>query len=184
MKETVPLTDIPPDALRETWESVLKLSLELAARIEADSRERNEQFDVMLVVPRGSYYPANIVSRELGFGATDILHACVSSYETDSSVRQPSFKLGQMPAAETLRGKDILIVEEVCDTGYTLSFLVDYLKKAGAGLVRTGVMHYKPARNQTGFQPDWFIIETDQWIVYPWEISEAHGRTSHVRRQT
>lgn len=176
------MTDIPPDALRETWESVLELSLKLAARIEVDSRQRGEQFDVMVVVPRGSYYPANIVSRELGFGAVDLLHACISSYEPDSSERELSFKLGQMPSAEMVRGKNILIIEEVCDTGYTLDFLIKYLQKAGAGLIRIGVMHYKPGRNQTGFRPDWFMTETDQWIVYPWEISEAHGRDSQVRR--
>ncbi len=172
-----------PDTLRESWESVYEMSLQLAKRIEADCRARGEQFDALLVIPRGSYYPANIVSRELGFEAVDLLQACIGSYETGSTERATKFKLGQMPTEAMIRGKDILIIEEVCDTGHSLTFLADYLHEAGSGLVRTGVLHYKPGRNQTGFRPDWFIKETDQWIVYPWESSEERGQTSQVRRQ-
>lgn len=158
------------------------MSIRLAARIEADCRASGEQFDFMLVIPRGSYYPANIVSRELGFGAADLLHACASSYQAHAQARQQAFTMGQMPSRVQVHGKDILIIEEVCDTGSTLDFLVDFLREAGAGLVRTGVLHYKPGRNQTGFRPDWFITKTDRWIVYPWEISEARGQTSQVHR--
>lgn len=177
------MSDIPADALRETWESVYEKSVKLAQLIEAHCRETSERFDVMVVVPRGGYYPANIVSRELGFGATDLLHACIGSYVGQGTTdRTGEFKLGQMPAPESVRDKNVLVIEEVCDTGQTLAYLDTYLKDAGASLVRTGALHYKPGQSQTGFQPDWAVEETERWIVYPWEQHELNGKQSAARR--
>ena len=164
------MTDIPADALVETWESIHKMSLDLAAKIEKHIHSTGEKFDAMIVVPRGSYYPANIVSRRLGFSANGLLHACLESYEQQGTKRLTDFKLGQMPTKAELAGKKLLIIEEVCDTGRTLSFLVKRFKSQGAVLIRSGALHYKPGLSQTGFVPDWFVIETDKWIVYPWEL--------------
>lgn len=176
------MTDIPADALHETWDSIHDKTMQLARQIETHCEQTGERFDVILVVPRGSYYPVNIVARELGFGATDLLHACISTYVPNGTTRQVEFKLGQMPTREQLVGKNILIIEEVCDTGHTLQYLHQFLQEQGAGLVRVGVLHYKPLRSETQYVPDWHVAETDKWIVYPWEPHEANGVHSRVRR--
>jgi hypoxanthine phosphoribosyltransferase len=176
------MSGIPEDALRETWESVYEKSLELAARIEKHCRETGEQFDAIVVVPRGSYYPVNIVARELGFESVDLLHACVSSYVPVSTERKVDFTLGQMPTDDEVKGKNLLIIEEVCDTGHTMKFLNDRFMNQGATLVRTGALHYKPGKSETGFKPDWYGTETDKWIVYPWEIHDSNGKSSMARR--
>lgn len=171
---------IPDDALRETWDSVYDKSVQLAQLIEQHCHKTGEQFDLMLVVPRGAYYPANIVSRELGFDAVHILSASIGSYK---GTEQGEFEFGQMPVPEQVRGKDLLIIEEVCDTGKTLDYVYKYLKDNGAGLIRTGVLHYKPGQSQSGFRPDWSVETTDKWIVYPWELHEPAGLDSVVRRK-
>jgi hypoxanthine phosphoribosyltransferase len=176
------MSDIPDDAMRETWDSVYEKSLELAARIEKHCRETGEQFDSIVVVPRGSYYPVNIVARELGFESVDLLHACVSSY-VPVSTQRTEFTLGQMPTDEEIEGKNLLIIEEVCDTGHTLKYLTDLFKQQGAELIRTGALHYKPDQSQTGFKPDWYAAETDKWIVYPWEVHDSNGKNSMARRR-
>ena len=174
---------IPDDAVRETWESVYEQSLKLAQKIENHCRNTGEQFDKMLVVPRGGYYPANIISRELNFGATDILHASLSSYALAGASKRQQFQYGQMPSVAQVHGHNILIIEEVCDTGHTLNELVKFLRKSGAGIVRTGALCYKPSRSETGYEPDWYIFETDKWVVYPWEVNEANGKKSRVKRK-
>lgn len=175
------MPDIPADALRETWDSVYEMSVELARLIEEHCRTSGERFDAVVVVPRGSYYPANIVARELGFEATDLLAAAVKSYKPNSTERT-EFKLGQLPSNDEVRGKNLLIIEEVCDRGHTLQFLNDRFKEQGADLIRTGVLHYKPTQSQTGFKPDWAVKETDKWIVYPWEIHDKDRGVSTVKR--
>jgi hypoxanthine phosphoribosyltransferase len=169
--------------IHETWQDVHDKSLLLASMIEQHCLVTGEQFDKMVVVPRGSFYPANIVSREFNFSATEILSAHIGSYKPGKTVREDNFEYGQMPSPEEVRDRDLLIIEEVCDSGHTLRHLTDLLYLAGAGLVRTGVLHYKPGESKTGFVPDWYVAETNDWIVYPWEELEEHGKLSVVKRQ-
>ena len=173
---------IPGDALHETWDSVYALSLKLANQIADDCVKSGQQFDAIVVVPRGSYYPVNIIAREFGFGSTELLHACISSYAQPGQQKE-QIELGQMPTAQQIKGKDLLIIEEVCETGKTLQFLVDHLHKQGARAVKVGTLHYKPSRSQTGYVPDWYATKTDRWIVYPWEEREEQGLNSPVRRR-
>lgn len=176
------MTAIPDDALRLTWDEVYEQSVRLAEQIEQYCRETGGQFDAMLILPRGGYYPGNIVSRELGFESVDILHASIGSYQ-DAQTKQEDFRYGQMPPRELVAGKDILVIDEVCDTGKTLECLGRYLMENGAKSVKTGVMHYKPSMSQTSFVPDWFVEQTDKWIVYPWELHEPNGLKSSARRK-
>lgn len=167
--------DLPTGAIKLSWEEVHQLTLQLGEQIAADCNASGQQFDAMVVVPRGSYYPANILARAFGFGATNLLHACISSYDAPGS--QTELKLGQMPNREHVAGKRLLIIEEVCDTGHTLRFLIDYLLEQGAAVVKVGTLHYKPGQTQTGVVPDWFATQTDEWIVYPWEAHDAANQS-------
>lgn len=173
------MTNVPPDAVIETWDSVYEKSLNLARVIAESCQASGERFDLMMVVPRGAYYPANIVARELGFGATELVHASVRSYEV---AEQGEFMVGQMPLPDQITGKNLIIIDEVCDTGKTLNYLVECLYDMGANLVRSGVLHHKPAQTQTGFVPDWSVVTTDKWVVYPWEEHDDGALRSQVRR--
>jgi len=176
---------IPADALRVRWDHANFLSVRLADMIEGHCVETGEQFDGMVVIPRGSYFPVNIVARRLGFTTIHMQHMGIGSYIPGTTKRSGKFEYGQMPSPEDINGKDWLIIEEVCDTGHTLTHAVDLLKLAGASLIRTGVLHYKPGKNETGFVPDWIPSPpTDEWIVYPWEVDERIGLSSTVRRKS
>lgn len=66
----------------------------------------------------------------------------------------------------SLRGRDVLVVEDIVDTGLTTSFLLAYLKERGAASVRICALLDKPARRRTqvsldyvGFTvPDRFLV--------------------------
>src|SRR3989337_2315721 len=90
----------PINALRESWHSIDALSRNLSERIEAHCVETGEQFDKMLLIPRGSYAVGNVVSRELGFEAPEILHACITTYKRGKTTRSEKFRIGQMPTPE------------------------------------------------------------------------------------
>lgn len=166
-----------------TWADVEAASLRLADMIQDHCQKTGECFDKMLIVPRGGYFPAAIVARVLGFEASDMQHACITSYTAGKTKRDKKFSYGQMPANQDIAGKHVLVVEEMCDTGHTLAELTRWLKEAGASAVRTGVLHYKPRRSQTNFRPDWWVMETDKWVVYPSEQYEISSTESTVRRQ-
>ncbi len=159
----------PADALRETWEGIERQSFQLAAMACEYAQDSDRRFDALVMLPRGGYFPALVISRCLGFEAIQILQASIGSYQDGATQRRGDFKTGQMPTEADVKGKHLLIIDEVCDTGETLAYLVKQLQSMGAASIKTGVLHYKPGRSTSGFKPDWFITKTDKWIVYPWE---------------
>ncbi len=61
---------------------------------------------------------------------------------------------------------DVIVVEDIIDSGRTLSYLVDYLKLTGARSVRTCTMLDKPSRRQVEFTPDYVgKIIPDEFVV-------------------
>lgn len=68
-----------------------------------------------------------------------------------------------------IKGKKILLVDDVSDSGRSLEFTVDYLSNRDYKELKTATIHYKP---HSIFKPDFFIEETPKWIVYPWEYRE------------
>ena len=67
---------------------------------------------------------------------------------------------------EDIEGKDVLIVEDIVDTGLTLHYLVDYIKSRNPRSVKVCCFLDKPSRRKVevevdyvGFQiPDKFVI--------------------------
>jgi hypothetical protein len=73
------------------------------------------------------------------------------------------------PLRAEVKGRKILLVDDVADSGETLKLAFRYLKRRGASEVRTGTLHVKP---WTAFPPDCYAEKTEAWIVYPWERGE------------
>lgn len=65
-----------------------------------------------------------------------------------------------------LSEKDIVIVEDIIDSGRTLSYLVEYLTLNGARSVRTCTLLDKPSRRTVDFVPDYVGREIpDEFVV-------------------
>ena len=68
----------------------------------------------------------------------------------------------------------VLIVDDVFDTGNTIKAVIDELARRARGNmpedIRVAVPWYKPSRNQTDLVPDYFVHETDSWLVFPHEL--------------
>jgi hypothetical protein len=68
-----------------------------------------------------------------------------------------------------LKGKKVLLVDDIADSGRSLAVAKDYITKKGAKEVRTATLHYKP---ESASKPDYFVVTTTAWVVYPWERHE------------
>ena len=68
----------------------------------------------------------------------------------------------------------LLIVDDVFDSGLSLQAILEALKtKTRRNMpkdVRIATPWYKPGNNQTALKPDYYIHETDQWLVFPHEM--------------
>lgn len=71
---------------------------------------------------------------------------------------------------------DILIVEDIIDSGRTLSYLVEYLKLGGARSVDTCTLLDKPSRRQVDFVPSYTgAVIPDEFVVgYGLDFAEKY----------
>lgn len=70
----------------------------------------------------------------------------------------------------------LLIVDDVWDTGLSIQAVIDYLQEESRRntpeQIKVATAYYKPGNNQTERAPDFFVHQTDQWLVFPHEL---HG---------
>lgn len=63
-------------------------------------------------------------------------------------------------------GRDVLLVDDIFDTGHTLVRVVEEMKKLGASSVRTAVLLRKRGRQEMDFEPDFVGFEIpDEFVV-------------------
>lgn len=67
---------------------------------------------------------------------------------------------------ETLEGKDVLIIEDIIDSGRTLSYLIEVLKKRKPNSLKLGTLLDKPDRRVTKVKVDYVGFEIpDEFVV-------------------
>jgi uncharacterized protein len=142
-----------------TWQDIEDLVGRLVEKLP-------NNYDHMLVVTRGGMIPAALVSQLLNMH--DILVAAVMFYTgPDNPLPEPVFL--QFPEDPLVAGKRILVVDDVWDSGCTSVTVAERLSRAGAS-PEIAVLHYKPERsNYPSHSPDYYVEETSDWIVYPWQ---------------
>ena len=68
----------------------------------------------------------------------------------------------------------LLIVDDVFDSGKSIAAVIDEFEhRARRNLpndIRVATPWYKPSKNVTDRVPDYFIHETDRWLVFPHEL--------------
>ena len=140
----------------------------IAARIEALAKVIESEFadtDKLVVVGllRGSFVFIADLVREIGLPIeVDFLEA--SSYgdgmESSREVRILKDLRGQ------IEGRDVLVVEDIIDTGHTLSKVTEYLNTRKPARLRTIALLDKPARREVPFKADWTGFEIpDEFVV-------------------
>jgi len=80
----------------------------------------------------------------------------------------------------------VLIVDDVFDTGNTVVAVINELSRRARGNtpedIRVAVPWYKPSRNETDIEPDYFIRETAEWLVFPHELDALTPDELHQAR--
>jgi hypoxanthine phosphoribosyltransferase len=68
----------------------------------------------------------------------------------------------------------LLVIDDVFDTGRSAqAFLTELRARCRhntPGTIRIATAYYKPSRNLTELTPDYFVHQTEEWLVFPHEI--------------
>lgn len=133
---------------------------ELGARITADYQGKRP---IVISILRGSYIFMADLTRSIDLPIT-VDFMAVSSYGAGTS------SSGQVrivkDLSESIEGRDVLVVEDILDSGNTLSYLLEILKARHVASVRLCTLLDKPSRrvkevhaDYVGYTvPDYFVV--------------------------
>lgn len=152
-------------------EEELKLKVkELSARLNEDYKSKNPLFIVIL---KGAFVFAADIFKYIEIPAA-IDFMVVSSYAsgTESSGNIKIIK----DVAQSIEGKDVVIIEDIVDTGYTLSNLVKLLKERNPASVEICSCVDKPERRVVPVDVKYkgFEVENEFIVGYGLDYAEKY----------
>ncbi len=160
----------------------------IAAKIEELSRAIRSEFSeteklVVVGLLRGSFVFIADLVRELDL-PVEVDFMEVSSYgdamESSREVRILKDLRGG------IEGRDVLVVEDIVDTGHTLSHTVKLLKSRKPAKLRTIALLDKPSRREVDFRADWVGFEIpDEFVVgYGIDFAQRNRNLPYIGKVT
>lgn len=149
---------------------------ELGARITEDYRDKNP---LIVSVLKGSYVFMADLTRQIDAKCT-IDFMVVSSY---GSGTKTTGEVQIIKDIETqIEGRDLIIVEDILDSGVTLSYLMKILKARGAKSIRLCTLLSKPERRKVEVHIDYLGFEVpDEFVVgYGLDYAETYRNLPYI----
>ncbi len=132
-------------------------------------------------VLRGAYQFTQDLSTKIGLPHT-VDYISVASYG-QGTTSSGTLQL-RMDMTKPIEGRDVLLVDDIVDTGLTLNWLVDYLKTRRPQSIRTCCFLDKPSRRQVKVPTDYvgFPIEDVFVIGYGLDYQEKYRDLPFISR--
>ena len=164
------------DCTITNWEYIYGLCRDVADGVKAVDFEP----DVVVALARGGWFAGRCLCDFLGLD--DLTSLKMEHYVgTAEKSGEPEIRY-PMPEG-SVAGKDILVIDDIADTGGSIERAYEYVTDRDAGEVRTATLQLLETSE---FEPD-FVgerLETWTWIVYPWNfIEDMIDLTSGVMEQ-
>jgi hypoxanthine phosphoribosyltransferase len=148
--------------LRLSWKDIEKACDSVAEEI----KTRGIAHYVLVGISRGGLAPARLLSDRLS--GQEISTMSISFYEDINRTKKTPEVIH--PVQAEIKGKDVLLVDDISDTGGSLKAAMKHLKEKGAKKIVVATLVKKP---HTHLVPDVFAIETSAWVIFPWELYET-----------
>lgn len=144
-----------------SWDEMTDLLFLVAKKITAD----NKKFDRIVSMAKGGWPMARMLADFLS-----IREASSIGTRLYSGIGKQTGMVEVYQDLHDIHGQEVLLLDDVSDTGKTLKFVYDYLQKKGVKSITTATVYYKP---HSIFKPDYYGAETESWIIFPYEIVES-----------
>ncbi len=165
------------------WQKFEEMAEELAYVL----HQKGCKAEIIVAISRGGLVLARILS---DFLKLPIYNIAIESYSEIGKNKEPV--ITQDLGSADIAGKNILLVDEICDTGKTFERAVGYLSGVvGEGLTTLPmgqVVRPVPTddhktsiittaclvlKSHSSFAPDFFVEKIDKWVIFPYEIRET-----------
>ena len=129
------------------------------------TRLKGGNFDSVVGVSRGGLIPATITAEKMQ--VRQLRTVGVRSYQLSGMAKQSKSILYQS-CSPYLTG-DILVIDDISDTGETFKFLLDHFRKNKQ--INKIITCSLFVRRSTSFIPDYYHTDIigNEWVVFPWE---------------
>jgi hypoxanthine phosphoribosyltransferase len=118
-----------------------------------DMRPALEGRNVLFIcILNGSFMFSSDLMKELELPDSEITFLKVSSYQGVNSTGKIKELIG---LNENLSGRNIVVLEDIIDSGRTIKHIIDQLKDGGAADVKVATLLFKPDAVQTDIAPDY-----------------------------
>lgn len=156
----------------------------IAARIEKLAQEIEAEFGdtgklVVVGLLRGSFVFIADLVRELRLPVeVDFLEASSYGNAMESSREVRILK----DLRSGIEGRDVLVVEDIVDTGHTLSHVVALLRSRHPARLKSIALLDKPSRREVDFRADWTGFEIpDEFVVgYGIDFAQRNRNLPHI----
>ena len=144
-----------------SWDDITSAVSRVTERIASSGYD----VEVVIGILRGGIIPAMLIADRLG--VEDIGVMDIKFYQAPGVRREkPILK---QPLTLPIRGRSVLVVDDVSDTGLTLQVALDIVSHYAPRNVKTATLYIKP---WTRLTPDYYAELTDKWLVFPWSLWE------------
>jgi len=160
------MSDLPEEfsCTVTNWEYIYGLARDVSTQVKAADFEP----DVVVALARGGWFAGRVLCDFLGLD--DLTSLKMEHYV--GTARQSGEPEIRYPMPEgSVEGKDVLIVDDIADTGGSIERAHEYVTDRDAGEVRTATLQLLQT---SAFEPD-FVgerLEHWTWVVYPWNFIE------------
>ncbi|WP_138008023.1 phosphoribosyltransferase [Halalkalirubrum salinum] len=146
------------------WEYIYGRCRDVSTQVKAAEFEP----DVIVALARGGWFAGRCICDFLGLN--DLTSLKMEHYVgTAEKSGEPQIRY-PMPEG-SVEGKDVLIIDDIADTGGSIKRAQEYVEKRNAGEIRTATLQLLQTSE---FEPDFVGEQLEEWtwVVYPWNFIE------------
>ena len=145
-----------------SWDYIYELCIRVADRIKRSGYNP----DLLVAIARGGWVPGRVLSDLL---LNPNVATIVVEYYTDIYKTRKKPEITQ-PLSADVKGKRILLIDDVADSGKSIELVKKYLEGRGALDVKVCTLYHKPWSVVT---PDYCARKTKAWVCFPHETYET-----------
>lgn len=145
--------------LPEAYEAAYKVALQIM--------DAGESFNVVVGISRGGLPPSRIICDFLNIKTLTTMQ--ILHYESAAKARD-EVRVSD-PVKIDLEGKNVLVVDDVNDSGDTLRAACKHIGSMNPSLLKTAVLHEK---SETSYMADYCgdYLSEWKWLIYQWAVTE------------
>jgi len=146
------------------WDYIYRLCRKIAM----DVRSSGYKPDVIVALARGGWFAGRVLCDFLNL--SDLISLKIEHY-TGTATAGSGPRIRYPVDENMIKGKCVLIVDDISDTGKSMTFAREYVSRYGPRAVRTATLqHLTCSESRADYVGE--LLDEWAWVIYPWNFME------------